>query len=39
MWLPASKVIVIFHFQAEVPPSELEGRTNFQTEVISSDEL
>ena len=39
MWLAAGKSIVIFHFQAEVPPAVVEGDSNFHAEVVSSDEL
>jgi hypothetical protein len=39
MWLAEGKIIVIFHFQAEVPPAEAEGDINFHAEVVSSDEL
>ena len=39
MRLAAGKIIVIFHFQAEVPPAEVEGGSNFHAEVVSSEEL
>jgi len=39
MRLAAGKIIVIFHFQAEVPPAEVEGDSNFHAEVVSSEEL
>jgi hypothetical protein len=39
MWLAAGKIIVLLHFQAEVPPAEVEGDSSFHAEVVSSDEL
>ena len=44
MRFTAGKIIVIFHFQAEVPAAEVpaaevEGDSNFHAEVVSSDEL
>jgi len=39
MWLAEGKITVMFHFQAEGPPAEVEGDNNFHAEVVSSEEL
>jgi hypothetical protein len=39
MWLATGNIVMMFHFQAEVPPAGVEGSSNFQAEVVSSDEL
>lgn len=39
MHFVTGKIIVIFHFQAEVPPAEVEGGIKFHAEVIENDEL
>jgi hypothetical protein len=39
MRLAAGKIIVMFHFQAEVPPAVVQDGTTFQAEVVSSEEL
>jgi hypothetical protein len=37
--LATGKIIVMFHFQAEVPPAEVQDGKNFHAEVVSSEEL
>jgi hypothetical protein len=39
MLLAAGEIIVMFHFQAEVPPAEMEDGSNFHAEVVSSEVL
>jgi hypothetical protein len=39
MHLAAGKIIVMFHFQAEVPPAEMQDGSKFQAEVVSSEVL